>query len=512
MSLTNKQILELARQQKIEAARYALMPFMLYTKDNYEAGWFNELLCMELDKFLEDVEAGLMPRLMLFAPPRSGKSEVASRRFPAKVLGKHPDWNIIACSYSSDLANRMSRETQRIIDSKAYQDVYPNTRLSTGRAASSAIKTAELWEILNSNNELQGGSYRAAGVNGGITGQGMNIGIIDDPAKDYATASSATYQESVMDWYETTFYTRLDPKVNGIIIILTRWHVNDLAGQLLKKAKEEDGEKWRVVSFPMEAEKTEIHTLNGQTYRLREPGEILFPERMPRAFVNKCKALGALTWNALYQQNPQILGGELIHSEQFRRYKTLPFLAYRMIFADTAQKTEEHNDYSVFQCWGMGEDNRIYLIDQIRGKWEAPELETKAIDFWNKHRGLTTPVSGILRSMCVEDAASGTGLIQSIKRAAKAAIVPIKRGNKQSKLSRVMDILGFIEADMVCIPDPSLGLPWVSDFTTECDGFTANDSHMFDDQVDPMVDACTTMLGNMQDALTVSPEAANAFG
>ncbi|MCV5641110.1 terminase, partial [Escherichia coli] len=78
------------------------------------------------------------------------------------------------------------------------------------------------------------------------------IGVIDDPAKDYKTASSPTYQEAVMDWYDTTFFTRVDPKINGIVIILTRWHQNDLAGQLLKLA-EEGGERWRVVSFPMEA-------------------------------------------------------------------------------------------------------------------------------------------------------------------------------------------------------------------------------------------------------------------
>ncbi|WP_275375267.1 terminase large subunit domain-containing protein, partial [Xenorhabdus bovienii] len=108
------------------------------------------------------------------------------------------------------------------------------------------------------DGRLHGGAYRAAGVNGGITGQGMNIGIIDDPAKDYKTASSPVYQTAVIDWYDTTFFTRADPKINGIIIILTRWHQNDLAGQLLKLA-EEGGEPWRVVSFPMEAEKEEIH-------------------------------------------------------------------------------------------------------------------------------------------------------------------------------------------------------------------------------------------------------------
>ncbi|MES3574240.1 terminase large subunit domain-containing protein [Enterobacter cloacae] len=200
-----------------------MLDFTLYTHPTYETGWFNELICLELDKFLEDVEKGLMPRLMIFAPPRSGKSELASRRFPAKVLGKHPDWNVISCSYSSDLANRMSRDTQRIIEGERYRDVYPQTRLGGGR--NGAIRTAELWETVDDKGQLAGGSYRAAGVNGGITGQGMQIGIIDDPAKDYKTASSPVYQETVMDWYDTTFFTRADPKLNGVIILTlqVRW-------------------------------------------------------------------------------------------------------------------------------------------------------------------------------------------------------------------------------------------------------------------------------------------------
>lgn len=483
-SLRNRQTLEAFKRRAIVEARQSLMGFTLYTNPLYETGWFNELLSAELDQFLADVEAGKMPRLMIFAPPRSGKSEKASRRFPAYVLGKHPDWNVIACSYSSDLANRMSRDTQRIVGSKKYADVFPDTALPSGRAgAGGAIRTAELWEVINGKGEIHGGSYRAAGVNGGITGQGMNIGIIDDPAKDYKAASSPTYQEAVIDWYDTTFFTRADPKINGIIIILTRWHQNDLAGQLLKKA-EEGGEQWRVVSFPMEAEKEEVHELNGKTYLLRKPGEILFPERMPQEFVDKAKQRGSLVWNALYQQRPTAKGGGLIKSEWFGEYKELPVMKWRAVYGDTAQKTKEVNDFSVFEHWGLGVDGYMYLIDMIRGKWESDELKRRAIAFWTSCKSLK---NGPLRHMAIEDKASGTGLIQSIRKDALCPVRAIQRD--KDKYTRLMDTQGFIESGYIKLPADK---PFINDFLVEMEAINP-EFNTHDDQLDPMMDAITEM-------------------
>lgn len=486
-STRNLQTLEAFKQRQIERAKNNLLDFTLYTNPIYETGWFNELLFAELDQFLKDAEAGLMPRLMIFAPPRSGKSEAASRRFPAYVLGKHPNWNVIACSYSSDLANRMSRDTQRIITSPRYNEIFPETNLTLNRAgAGGAIRTAELWEIINSKGDIQGGSYRAAGVNGGITGQGMNIGIIDDPAKDYKTASSPTYQEAVIDWYDTTFFTRADPKINGIIIILTRWHKDDLAGQLLKKA-EEGGEQWRVVSFPMEAEKHEVHELNGKKYSLRKPGEILFPERMPQSFVDKAKQRGSLVWNALYQQRPTAKGGGLIKSEWFGEYKELPPLKWRAVYGDTAQKTKEVNDFSVFEHWGLGVDGYMYLIDMIRGKWEADELKRRAVAFWNSCKHLK---NAPLRHMAIEDKASGTGLIQSIRKDALCPVKAIQRD--KDKYTRLMDTQGFIESGYIKLPSDK---PFVSDFLVEMESINP-DFNTHDDQLDPMMDAITEMKVN----------------
>ncbi|MCK5126813.1 MAG: phage terminase large subunit [candidate division Zixibacteria bacterium] len=462
------------------------MDFTLYTKGDYETGWFNELLCAELDQFLLDVEAGKSPRLMILAPPRSGKSELASRRFPAYAMAKKPKWNVIATSYASPLADKMSRDTQRIIDDKLYSDVFPNTKLPQKRGG--VQRTAEHWETLDAEGELTGASYRAAGVGGGITGQGMNVGIIDDPAKDYKQASSPAYQETVIDWYDTTFYTRRDPKINGIIIILTRWHKKDLAGQLLDRMAD-GGEQWRVVSFPMEwdSDAPERHTLNGVTYTLRKKCDILFPERMPRPFVDACRASGSLTWNALYQQRPTSKGGSLLKSEWFGEYQVLPKMKYTMVIADTAQKIKERHDFSVFEHWGIGDDGYLYLIDLIRGKWESDELKKRARLFWLKCKSLG---NGQCRKMMIEDKSSGTGLIQQLKKSVKPMIpvIPIQRGT--DKLTRFMDVQGYIESGYVRLPADA---PWLNDFLTECEGITV-EFKTHDDQIDPMMDAIDQML------------------
>ncbi|WP_206433670.1 phage terminase large subunit [Pseudomonas synxantha] len=461
-----------------ERARRGLLHFTLRTKPDFVEGWFNREVAAALQQFYYDVERGLQPRLMIFAPPRSGKSELFSRRFPAWALGRNPDLQMIACSYASDLANRMNRDVQRIIDDDTYHAIFPDTCLNGKRVVSvtgTALRNSEIFEVVGHT-----GAYRSAGVGAGITGMGADIGIIDDPVKDAKEANSETVRAAIWDWYTTTFYTRLSPK-SGILLGMTRWHSDDLAGRLLAQMEDGEGDTWKVVSFPAIAEEDEAY---------RKVGEALHPERYPLERLAKIKqAIGSHAWNALYQQRPTTKGGGLIHSAWFIRYRVLPRIEYRVIYADTAQKTGERNDYTVFQCWGYGEDRRVYLIDQLRGKWEAPDLRKRATEFWNKHSAAHDV--GYLRSFMVEDKASGTGLIQDIRSLGGIPISGIER--TKDKLTRVMDVLGYIESGNVCIPEDA---PFTSDFITECEAFTADDSHLHDDQIDPMCDAINDMLGS----------------
>ncbi len=193
-----------------------------------------------------------------------------------------------------------------------------------------------------------------------------------------------------------------------------------------------------------------------------------------------------------YQQSPRALGGNIIKGEYFVRYTQLPKIKYRKVFADTAQKTKERNDYSVFEEWGLGVDGRIYLIDMIRGRWEAPELQRRAIAFWAKCKAREVEHYGQLRELKVEDKSSGTGLIQTLKLPPhNIPVKPIER--LTDKLTRCMDGLPYIENGSVCVPADA---PFTSDFIAENESFSADDTHDFDDQVDPELDAIEDMLSN----------------
>lgn len=217
---------ELKRRAQLELqkrhARQYLADFTLYTYPTYLMGWFHKEVCEALDKFLEDVLAKKSPRLILTAPPRHGKSELVSRRFPAFAFGRCPDLQIIATSYGADLAQRFNRDVQRIIDDDVYRTLFPETTLN-GRnvrtdSRNAYIRTSDLFEIVDHK-----GAYRSCGVGGGITGTGADILIIDDPIKDRAEANSPTVRSNVYDWYTSTAYTRLSPG-GGVIVMNTRWH------------------------------------------------------------------------------------------------------------------------------------------------------------------------------------------------------------------------------------------------------------------------------------------------
>ena len=288
------------KQIKNELARRSLIRFVTEINPSYQVGWFNKEIANKLERFYLNVMEGKQPRLMIFAPPRSGKSELFSRAFPAWAFGKNPNLQIIASSYSSDLSTRMNRDVQRIIMSEPYAEIFPETKLNSKRvvtATQNALRNSEIFEIVGHT-----GAYRSAGVGGGITGMGADISIIDDPIKDAAEANSATFRDRVWDWYVTTLYTRLSPK-SGILLGMTRWHEDDLAGRLIQEAQK-DGDKWEILSFPAIAEHDEEH---------RKEGEALHPERYDLNRLLKIKsALGSYAWNALYQQHPSTKGGDII--------------------------------------------------------------------------------------------------------------------------------------------------------------------------------------------------------
>ena len=360
--------MELLRRRK---ARINLTDFTGFTYPAFESGFFHELLDRELERFYVGVQAGERPRTMIFAPPRHGKSEKFSRRFPAWAFGQNPDLEIIGCSYSSDLASRMNRDVQRIIDSEEYRVLFPEVTLNSSSVRTAAcgyLRNSDMFEIVG-----HGGAYRSAGVGGGITGMGADVGIIDDPVKDAKEANSKTYRDSVFEWYNTTFQTRLSPR-SGVLLGMTRWNVADLAGELLSTERE----RWRVVSFPAIAEADEyIYFDQSGDWRyddesgsavesrlLRRKGEALHSGRYPLDVLEEIKA-GApqSTWASLYQQSPIMKEGGLFSKEWFPKVDALPAgmkFCRRWDLAST-----KDGDWSAGVLMGV-KDGKYIVVDVIK--------------------------------------------------------------------------------------------------------------------------------------------------
>ena len=380
---TPQQLAEIKQRLATRAlCRRRLLPFVLNNVKGYEPGWIHKEICQKLEKFEQDVIDKKSPRLMLFMPPRHGKSELASTQFPGWFLGRNPDKEVIATSYASTLALSFSRKVRELIRSPGYNTLFPKTKLVKDSQSTENWLTTE------------GGGYLAAGVGGPITGKGADALIIDDPVKNRADAESATERQRVWDWYSSTAYTRLMPG-GGVLLILTRWHQDDLAGRLLYEMQH-GGDKWDIIVYPAIAVHKE---------RYREEGEPLNPERYDLEALARIK--GALTkrdWGALYQQSPSTEEGSIIKRQDWNRWldEEPPNCTYIIQSLDTAFDNKSTADYSVITTWGLfypqgrypdaelqltnydddhqfdGTDAHLILLDVVRERYSFTELKREA--------------------------------------------------------------------------------------------------------------------------------------
>ena len=466
--MLNSRTLELVKELRLREARESFFAYRKLTNPKLKTGWWQEEVCNQLQQFYDDLIANKRPQLVIQAPPQHGKSDLIVS-FISWLAGKSPDLRTIYTSFSERLGVRANLKLQRLYDSAIYQDIFTDTKINQSNMVAVSGQFLRNREILEYCNTT--GYFRNTTVGGSITGEGLDLGVIDDPIKGRKEANSKTVRDGVWDWFTDDFFTRFSENA-GLLCILTRWHIDDPIGRLISQ-----NPNIKVLSYPAIATTDEQH---------RKEGEALFPEHKSLEFLlERKKVMDTTSWLSLYQQSPIVLGGEIIKGEWFKRYSMLPKMEYRKIYADTAQKKGKQNDYTVFECWGYSDGN-AYLIDLVRGKWESPELRKKANDFWHKHAAIK---NGELRQFCIEDKASGTGLIQDIKNVDKIPVVGIQRNT--DKLTRVQDALPYIESGFVYLPDNS---PFVNDFIEECEAFTADDGHDHDDQIDPMCDAIDDML------------------
>ena len=441
---------------KIREARNNLLSFISVTYKDYKIGWVHQEICETLDLFLKDLIDGKRPRLIITMPPRSGKSEIVSRRFPAYFLGKYPDLSIISVSYSATLAEDFCRDVQRIIDSDEYKAIFPNTKLSD-KKDKNYKRTSDIFEIVDHK-----GVYCSAGVGGGITGKGCDILIIDDPIKNRQEANSENTRKKIFDWYSSTAYTRLSP-IGGVIMMCTRWHLDDLIGKVLS---DKNQKPFHVISYPAIAEHDEPH---------RKQGEALHPERFSLEILNEIKStLSASDWLSLYQQRPTPEGGAIFEVSKLRYFdeSSEPKRFDQIVGSwDMTFKENKTSDFVVGQLWGR-KGSEFYLLDMVRDRMDFVKTLKVFINFANKHKNCNC--------WLVEDKANGTAIISTLKKHI-SGIIPITP--KESKQERAYAITPYLEAGNIFFPKNQ---KFTKDLEEEMLQFPAG---VHDDTVDSMTQA-----------------------
>jgi len=437
------------------------------TNTEFLENWHQRVICDALEQTL----TGQITRLIINIPPRMGKTELAVINYIAWAIGIAPDAEFIHASYSKRLAANNTYKVRELMQTRVYKRIFGYTHIKDDARARDEFRTSE------------GGVVYATGSEGTITGYGAGklrdgyagAVVIDDPHKA-SEAASPVARANVIDWFQTTMESRLNTRDTPIILIMQRLHEEDLSGFLLNGG---NGEEWHHVCLPA----------------LDENDHPMWPERMSYDDLARLKQSNAYVFAGQQMQRPAPAGGGIFRESFWTYYDELPNKVQQVvIFADTAQKTGQHNDYSVFQCWALA-DNRAYLVDQIRGKWEAPELKVQAVAFWNKYRSAT--VKGVPPSaLKIEDKSSGSSLIQELRRGTAIPVAGIPRD--RDKVSRAHGAVPSIEAGNVLLPKHA---PWLSDYLAEFASFTPLMTHAHDDQIDPTIDAIENLLltGNVVD-------------
>lgn len=416
--------------------------------------WHQQAIC----EMLEQVYLGNIRRAIINIPPRSGKTEIAVKNFMAWTMGIEPDAEFIHASYSKRLATANAYDVRAMMQHEAYRAIFPWVGLQDDSKAKDEFRTTE------------GGIVYATGAEGTITGYGagkMREGfggaiIIDDPHKA-GEAASPVMRQNVIDWYQNTIQSRLNRPGTPIIVIMQRLHEEDLAGWLLNGGT---GEAWHHLNIPARDAK----------------GQSFWPAQFPPEMLDRLEAASPYVFAGQYMQNPAPLGGGIFKDHWWKYLDVAPLTQWRVIYADTAQKTKEQNDFSVFQCWGKTIDGQIVLLDMVRGKWEAPELETMARAFWAKHHAVQN--AGALRAFKVEDKVSGTGLIQKLRREG-IPIIGLERNI--DKVTRAMDAAPYVQSGNVIL---MRNLAQLVDFLSEAAVFP-NGAH--DDMIDCAMSAIADM-------------------
>lgn len=358
----------------LRASRGDLLHFTLSTMPTFEPAEFHKRYYQVLTRFAQ----GEIKKLMVFMPPQHGKSEGSTRRLPAFILGQDPNKRVAIVSYSAPKARKFNREIQRIIDTPEYHEIFPETTLNSSNVttvAGSWLRNADECEIVGHL-----GGFKTVGVGGALTGEPVDVLIMDDIYKDAKTAWSPIVRESVSDWYDTVAETRLHNKSQQLIVF-TRWHEDDLAGTLLRQQGEyhptDNPKGWVVIVYQA------IKQGKPTEYDPREEGEALWEERHSRDKLESIRQRNSHVFDSLYQQDPKPSEG-LMYEAGFREYSLKPATQYtlRKAYVDTADTGADYLCAIVYD----ETETANYIIDVLYTQKPMEYTETALAEMLSRHQ------------------------------------------------------------------------------------------------------------------------------
>lgn len=503
--------IEALKAKRAEAAKHLLR--LKRAETSYEGfiqllhpDWVLEDFMLKLIRALDHLEKGTLTRafiddraptrgerpvdnLLITMPPRHGKTTFGSVHFPPYFLARNPRRYVMSCSYNAQLAADFGRQARDLADEKLVQQAFPDFRLANDSRA------ADVWRTES------GGAYFGVGLGGTTSGRPANLLIIDDPLKSREDAESATMRNKVWSYYTSALSIRLQPEDGGgrpkQIVILTRWHPDDLAGRLQQTEDWREG-RWAHLDMPAIIREEETNNVSVRDLPPDDPRHTtlplnyiqekkryvpvtevreraLWPSRFPLEDLKRKERLNPREFASLYMQKPYIEGGNLIRASWWRYYPSdlkPENFSCLIIAADTAFKARESSDYSVLLVAGLSHDGDIYVVDIHRGRWEFPDLKQRLIQLNSRWRGRG------LRAIYIEDKASGQSLIQELRRESGLSVIPYKV--TFDKVARVNAVTPLIEGGRVHLPEEA---PWLDDFMSETQTFPGS-TH--DDQVDAL--------------------------
>lgn len=480
---------EAARESaRLSLARKDFLSFCRYVRPGFEVSWHHKLLAGILDQWTR----GELPRLMIFAPPRHGKSELVSRLLPAYLFGRRPATALQAASYSASLARKMNVDVQRIIDTPQYARVFPGVGLGNDNVRTGSFKPKrndDFFEVCERDDVGRCGrivgSYACAGIGGPLTGTGGDFQIADDPVKDAVAADSQRQQSKMLDWYDSVLYTRLQ-QPGAQLIMHTRWATGDLAGRLLERAaKDKAADQWHVVNLPALVAPGDV-LYPGDP---RSVGDALWPARFDADRLRKIKAsIAPRWWSALYGGSPTVSGGTIFQRDWFKFYNSLDDFggvgAFRRIvfsldatFKGADDAADGEPDFVVLLVIGIvgyGNDAKYVLIDQERQQADFVD-SLKMLD--NMRRRWPN-----VNTMYVEDKANGSAILSVLRKSPAGRGLTLYAVNPTAnKTLRYQAASPIVASGRAYLPQRAA---WVADWLDEVCNVPRS---KFDDQADAFV-------------------------